>query len=148
MNPVVRNVLAIIVGFILGSAVNMGIIMIGGSVIPPPEGSDLATMEGLTAAMEKMTPIHFVMPFLAHALGTLFGASMAAFIGSGNKILPGIIVSIFFLCGGILNVILLPSPLWFSILDLTLAYLPMGWLGARFILKSQRLAIRIDNRPR
>ena len=41
------------------------------------------------------------------------------------------IVGIGFLIGGIINVINLPAPAWFSALDLIAAYIPMGWLGGR-----------------
>ena len=71
MNTTVKNVLAVIAGLVIGSAVNMGIIMISGSIIPPPEGADITTMKGLIESMHLMGPQHFIFPFLAHALGTL-----------------------------------------------------------------------------
>ena len=77
MNPIIRNVLAVIAGLIVGSIVNMGIIAISGSIIPPPEGADVTTMEGLKATMHLFEPRHFIFPFLAHALGTLAGAIIA-----------------------------------------------------------------------
>jgi len=46
MNPILKNILAITAGILLGSAVNMGIIMISGSIIPPPNGTDVTTTEG------------------------------------------------------------------------------------------------------
>ncbi len=46
-------------------------------------------------------------------------------------------VGVLFLIGGISNVMLLPSPLWFSVTDIALAYLPMAWLGAKLIVKSE-----------
>ena len=51
MNSILRNILALIAGCILGSAVNMGIILISDSIIPAPEGADMTTMEGLKASM-------------------------------------------------------------------------------------------------
>jgi hypothetical protein len=39
------------------------------------------------------------------------------------------IVVFFFLLGGIANVTMLPSPMWFTIADLALAYIPMGFLS-------------------
>jgi threonine/homoserine/homoserine lactone efflux protein len=38
-------------------------------------------------------------------------------------------IGIVFLIGGIMNVMMLPSPLWFTILDLVGAYLPMAYLA-------------------
>lgn len=47
MNPILRNILAVIAGIVIGSVVNMSLITISGSVIPPPDGTDLSTQEGL-----------------------------------------------------------------------------------------------------
>ncbi|MBL7949197.1 MAG: hypothetical protein ACO1G7_06445 [Bacteroidota bacterium] len=130
MNPTLRNILAIIAGIAAGSVVNMGIVMISGSVIPPPEGVDATTYEGLKASMHLMEPKHFVFPFLAHAIGTLAGAFLAARL-SVSKMRSAFIVGGFFLLGGIANTMMLPSPVWFSITDLVGAYLPMAWLGGK-----------------
>lgn len=131
MNPIIRNVLAIIAGLVVGSVVNMGIIMISGSVIPPPEGADVTTMEGLKASMHLFEPKHFIFPFLAHAFGTLAGAIVAALIAATHKMKFALGIGFFFIIGGIINVISLPSPLWFTILDLAGAYIPMGWIGGK-----------------
>ncbi|WP_293932837.1 hypothetical protein [Sphingobacterium sp. UBA6645] len=131
MHPVLRNILAIVLGLVAGSLVNGGIIQISSSVIAPPEGVDVMTAEGLKAGLHLFEPKHFLMPFLAHALGTLFGAFVAAKICAGPKLLYAMIIGFFFLFGGISMIFMVPSPLWFSIVDLTLAYLPMAFLGAR-----------------
>lgn len=131
MNTILRNVLAIITGVIVGSVVNMGIINISGSIIPPPEGSDLTTMEGLKAAMHLFEPQHFIFPFLAHALGTFVGAFLAALIAATHKMKFALAIGVFFLIGGIYMVFLLPSPVGFIILDLVVAYIPMAWLGGK-----------------
>lgn len=133
MHPIIRNILAIVAGLIVGSAVNMGIISLSGYLISPPDGADVTTMEGLKSSMHLLQPRHFLMPFLAHALGTFAGAFMAALIAASNKVLFGLVIGVFFLVGGIASIIMLPSPLWFSVLDLAVAYLPMGYLGGRLI---------------
>lgn len=129
MNPTIKNILAVIVGLVVGSIVNMSIIMVSSSIIPPPEGADVTTVEGLKASMHLFTPINFLFPFLAHALGTFAGALLASLIGVGNKMRLAIIVGLFFLAGGIANVMMLPSPLWFTIVDLGGAYIPMAYIG-------------------
>lgn len=134
MGTIVRNILAVIVGLVGGSIVNMTLIVISGQVIPPPEGADITTMEGLKASMHLFEPKHFLFPFLAHALGALVGALIAALIAASQKMNLALVVSAFFLLGGIVNVAMLPSPAWFSALDLIAAYLPMGWLGGKLAM--------------
>jgi len=129
MNPILKNIIAVIAGFLCGSLVNGGIIMVSGSVIPPPDGADVTTMEGLKASMHLFEPKHFLMPFLAHALGAFTGAFLAAKIAASHQMKFALLIGILFLAGGITNVILLPSPLWFSILDIAVAYIPMAYLA-------------------
>lgn len=131
MNPILRNILAVIAGVFIGGALNMGIIMISSSIIPPPEGADLKTMEGLKISMHLMQPKHFLMPFLAHALGSLLGAFITASLVSTRKLIFAFGISVWFLIGGIMNIFILPSPLWFTLVDLIGAYIPMGYLAGK-----------------
>jgi hypothetical protein len=133
MNPIVKNILAVIIGIVAGSAVNMGIIMISGSIIPPPEGVDNTTMEGLKAGLHLFQPKHFLFPFLAHALGTFVGALLATIIAANRKLLFAMVIGVFFLAGGIANILMLPSPTWFTIVDLVGAYLPMAFFAAKLL---------------
>ncbi|MEP2057105.1 MAG: hypothetical protein ABJJ05_04835 [Maribacter litoralis] len=129
MNPVLKNILAVVAGVIVGSMVNMGIVMISGSVIPPPEGGDITTMEGLKSTIHLFEPKHFIFPFLAHALGTLVGAFIAAKIAATRKMLMALLIGLFFLIGGTVNIAMLGGPMWFTALDIIVAYLPMAYLG-------------------
>ncbi len=134
MNPIVKNILAVVSGLVIGSIVNIGIVMISSSVIPPPEGADVTTMEGLKTSLHLFEPRHFIMPFLAHAIGTFAGALFCGMIAATHKLKLALLIGIFFLAGGIANIFMLPSPAWFAVLDVALAYLPMAWLGGKLAL--------------
>lgn len=138
MNPVLRNALAVIAGVVIGGMVNMALITVSGKVIPPPAGVDVTTMEGLKAGMHLFEPRHFIFPFLAHALGTLSGAWIAAAFAATRKMAMALIVGVVFMVGGIMAVLSIPAPMWFNVLDLVAAYIPMGWLGG--MLGSRRRA--------
>ncbi len=130
MNPIIKNILAVIAGLVLGNTVNMGLIMISGSIIPLPYGADNTTMEGLAASMHLFEPKHFIFPFLAHALGTFTGAFLTFIIAANHKMRLALVIALFFLAGGIYMVFILPSPLWFNALDVIAAYFPMAILAA------------------
>jgi hypothetical protein len=131
MNPIIKNTIAVIAGFILGSIINMSLITISGSIIPTPNGADVTTLEGLKATIHLFEPKHFLFPFLAHALGTLGGAFVAAKIAANHKLKFAMSIGFLFLAGGIANIMMLPSPLWFTLVDLVGAYLPMAFVGFR-----------------
>jgi hypothetical protein len=129
MPPILRNILAVIAGFLVGSAVNMAIITVGLMVIPPPEGVDMSEMDKFAENLKLLEPASFIAPWLAHALGTLAGACLAAKVAPSHKMKFALGIGVFFLLGGIMMVSMFGGPVWFNVLDLIGAYLPMGYLG-------------------
>lgn len=130
MNPILKNILALIVGLFIGSIVNMGIILISGSFVTPPAGVDMTTEEGLKAGMPLLHSKHFIFPFLAHAVGTFVGAYLAARIAT-KKLLFAMIIGIVFLSSGIWMVVTLHLPIWFTLVDLIGAYLPVAYFAGK-----------------
>ena len=135
MNPILKNILAVMAGITFGSLANMGTLTISGSIIPPPEGADVSTIDGLKSSLHLFQPKHFVFPFLAHAFGTFAGAIIAALIAFNHKMKFALGIGAFFLIGGITNTIVLPSPAWFTLLDLIVAYIPMAYLAGKLVLR-------------
>lgn len=136
MTRILRAILAVVLGFVVGSVVNMGLIMVSGKVIPPPAGADVTTTEGLKASMHLFEARHFLFPFLAHALGTLAGAFVAGLLAPGKSPVPAFVVGGLFLLGGVASVFMLPAPAWFSAMDLVFAYLPAAWLGQKLATRA------------
>ena len=128
-NSWLRYALALIVGLFAGSGINMGLITLGNKIVPLPVGSDVTTTEGLRQAITMFGPEHFVFPWLGHAVGTFMGVLIAMLIQRSNSLIIPIIITSAFLIGGIMMVVQIPSPLWFDIIDLVGAYLPMGYLA-------------------
>lgn len=138
MKTVGQNILAVLAGIVLGSIVNMTIVNTGPHVIPLPAGADVTTMEGLRDSMKLMTPVNFICPFLAHALGTLVGAAVAARLAASHQRKCAISIGVLFLMGGIAMVTMLGGPMWFNAADLLLAYIPMALLGAALVRRTEK----------
>lgn len=138
MKPIVRNIIAVVLGVGVALVVNGLIIAQSWKVVAPPAGTDITTFEGLNAAMSLMEPKHFLMPFLAHALGSLFGAMVASLISANRKLTVAMTVGLIHFIGGFANVMMLPAPMWFNIADLTLAYFPMAFLGYRIFKRRKK----------
>ena len=132
---IIRTALAIIAGIVIGSIVNMGLIMAGSAVIPAPAGVDPMDAESIARNIDLFEAKHYVFPFLAHALGTLVGAIVGGYIGIKRRTAVVWVVAIVFLAGGIANTFMIPAPVTFVVADLLLAYIPMGLL-ALWVLNS------------
>lgn len=126
-----RNTLALLAGIVIGGSVNMALVMLSPSLIPPPAGVDVTNPESLSKSMHLFAPRHFIVPFLAHAIGTLAGALTAYLIAGSYKVQIAYVIGAVFLCGGIAASFMVPAPTWFIALDLLAAYLPMAWLGVQ-----------------
>nr|WP_321234107.1 hypothetical protein [uncultured Psychroserpens sp.] len=134
MNPILKNIIAVILGWLTGSFVNMGLVMAGHKAFPI-EGVDLNDMDALAQVMPTLSSEYFIFPFLAHALGTLVGAIIAGLIAANHKMKFALGIGVLFLLGGLAMVFMAPGPMWFSVVDLVFAYIPMAWLGGKLALK-------------
>ena len=129
LKRILKNIFAVIVGWILGSFLNMGLVELGNLVFPI-KGINMNSMEELAIVIPTLNATYFIFPFLAHALGTLVGAIVAAFIAVSHKLWFALSIGGLFFIGGAMMVSMLPnSPMLFNVTDLVLAYIPMGWLG-------------------
>ena len=123
------NLSRVISALFVGSIINMSLIWIGGQLIPAPAGHDLLTPIGFEKALPFLTPMHFLFPFLAHALGTLSGAMLVCWLKPKETRKYILIVGGITLLGGIAAGFMIPAPGWFIAADLLLAYIPMAFLG-------------------
>lgn len=128
MNLILRNVLAIIPGWVTGSEVNTGIVYLGNAILPLPLGH-LNDMGSLAEVMPDLGFEYFIFPFAAHAQGTLAGVFVAARIAYSQKMWCALFIGIRFMLGGVAVNFMLTGPLWFSLSDLVLAYIPMARIG-------------------
>lgn len=126
---ILRNILAVILGLVIGSVVNMAVIAAGHAIMPPPAGFDGTSMEGVASTIHLLKPIDFIVPFLAHALGPLVGVLVAMFIAASSRKTIAIVLGCLFLTGGIVANIMIPAPMWYRVVDVVFAYIPMAFLG-------------------
>lgn len=91
----------------------------------------MTSAEGLRASAHLLEPRHYVMPFLAHALGTFAGALAAWMIAATHRARITYGIGVLFLSGGIAASFMIAAPVAFIAADLLLAYIPMAWLAMR-----------------
>jgi len=130
MKRILRNILAVLLGLIVGMGIMMLLHTLFASIVPLPEGVDFSKPESFKENIDKFTGLHFFTASLAHGLGTLSAAFIACKI-SLAKNRTFILVASLFLIFGILNARDLNPPILFTLLDLSLAYFPMAWIGKK-----------------
>jgi hypothetical protein len=125
-----RIILGLFLGLFVGAMVNGSFIELGTKIFPFPNGVNFDTPEGMEAFSELPLK-YYVFPFIAHAMGTLSGCLVALlFVRTYATYVVYTIGSLFFI-GGIMAVYMINAPLWFDILDLSMAYIPMAWLATK-----------------
>ena len=129
----IRSILAVFAGIIVGATCNMGLIQLGSYLIELPEGVVADSVESLEENIHRFSFVHFIFPFLAHALGTFVGAVVVALIDRKLSHLTAYLVGLLFFVGGLMMAASLPAPLTFEIVDLVFAYIPMVWLGLTIV---------------
>lgn len=132
MKSKIQNILGLLLGIIIGSIINMSIVTISGNLIPLPIGVNPEDVNSLRENIHVFESKHYIMPFLAHALGTLSGAFIASKIAVTKKKMHAFIVGLFFLVGGISAAYMIGTPILPTTIDLVLAYLPMAWIAHKF----------------
>jgi len=135
-----RGILAVLLGLLTGAALNMGVLVGGMALLPAPEGVDIQSVESLNENIHRYSVLQMLVPFLAHALGTLLGAFVAATVAAtrGSKRRAALLIGCVFLIAGIDMVLKIPNaPLWFDVLDLCVAYIPMAVIGWRLAVRGK-----------
>ena len=87
---IIKNILSVFCGILIGSTVNMALIISGGELFPFSNG-----MDPMNAEMWEIK--YFIFPFLAHSIGTLAGAFITAKLSSSYHMVFSISVGLFFL---------------------------------------------------
>jgi hypothetical protein len=127
MNPTLRNVLAVLAGAVICMVLNGLLLQLMMQLIPPPAGFDPNNL----ATYTLLEGMNFLGPFVAHAFPSLIGAFLAARMGASHRMTLALIVGGLHMLGGIAAAVMIPAPTWFIVVDLSLAYLPMAWVGGR-----------------
>ena len=135
---ILKRTIVLFLSVFIGAQVNGAILTLGTTLIPAPDGFDLNTMEGLKAAVPFLEAKHYLFPFLAHAIGTLISALLITRFLTSQQLVFSMMAGILFLLGGVSMVIMLPgTPIWFVLLDLIVAYVPMAYLAYKIAYKRQ-----------
>jgi hypothetical protein len=130
--PMIRKIMALVVGIVAGGAFNMAIVTASHAAFPLPEGIDPNDFAALKAHVvaHGMPTGALIMVLVAHAGGSLVSGFVCGLIARRSWYVAGIGLGILWTCGGIAMLMMLPAPTWFAVADVVL-YVPAALLGVR-----------------
>ena len=130
----VRNILAVIAGIILGMILNMGLIQLNMHVFfPMPADLDMNDSAQFNAFIASLPAQAFLLVLLAHLGQSFVGGWIAARLGGSRPMLLAMIVGVLSLAGGIAAMFMIEGPTWMMI-ELPL-YLVVAWFAGRLVQK-------------
>jgi len=123
-----KNIVAGIAGVVIAGALVWLVEIIGHTVYPPPSDLDFADPDAMRAYM-KTVPVGALL-FVGGAwfVGTLGGTIAACKIGNAKPLTFAIVVGGLMLIATAANLVMIPHPIWFSILGIA-AIIVGAWLG-------------------
>ena len=128
MNPVVRSILAVVVGMLVAFVIIALVQTVGMRVYPPPAGMDPSNPESIKAAMAQLPLGALLFVLLAYAAGSVAGGWTAARFAPKSRMMHAMIVGAILLGAGIMNMMTIPHPGWFWASAIAI-YLLGAWSG-------------------
>ncbi|MBT8112019.1 MAG: hypothetical protein KJO27_14975 [Gammaproteobacteria bacterium] len=123
-----KNIAAGIAGVVIAGVFVWLVEMVGHSVYPPPPNLDFADADAMRAYIDRLPLGALLFVAAAWFIGTLGGTFSACKIGTAKPIVFAGVVGGLMLLGTAANLIMIPHPLWFSILGIV-GIIVAAWLG-------------------
>lgn len=127
-NPLVRQILGVIAGVVVGGLVVFLVEFAGHSLFPPPPGTDLTNPEDVKRLMSLLPAGAFAMVLFGWFLGSLAGAWTANRIARTS--MAGWIVAALFILLTAYNFTVIPHPMWMMVAGVVIP-LVSAWIASR-----------------
>ena len=128
---VLQSVAAVIAGLVVAMLFVVGVEGMSAILHPFPPGADPSDLETCRLHVARYPAGVLVLGALGWALGVLASAWLATRLGSRRHVAHGIVIGLILLAAAVANMIMLPYPVWFWVLNLALFPLAT-YVAARF----------------
>lgn len=129
---IVRRIGAVVAGLVVAFLLVFGAEAISHQIYPPPPGMSMKDMAQVKAFVTTLPLSVLLIVLVGHLIATFVGTWTAAKIA--QNAIAAYVVGALLLCGGIANAVMLPQPVWYSILSFVF-YIGATWVGARAGMK-------------
>ena len=113
MHPVLRGLVGVVAGLIVGALLVFAVQMVAHVMFAPAtpvDRNDPAAVEQFIAGLPLGA---FLMVLLSYFIGTVVGSSTAARIG--RSLIPSIIVTLLLFGAAVSNLVMIPHPWWMAV---------------------------------
>jgi hypothetical protein len=128
---IVRSIVGVVAGFVIGMIVIFVIQMVNGYLHPLPAGVDPRNFEDFKQIWSTLPTTAFIGLLLSYLFGVFFAAFAAAKIAGRGEVVHGFIISVLYALIGISNFTAFPAPVWVTVGSFVI-YFVAGFLGASF----------------
>lgn len=134
MKDLFRNILALIVGIVVGGVIIALIQAVNAKLYPPPPGLDFKDQAAVAKYMTTLPLGAFGMVLLSYLVGFTLAVFLAIRLSVSVPERQGLLVTMFFGAASVMNLMGLPHPMWFWIANLAVlivAAMVGGMLGRK-----------------
>jgi hypothetical protein len=125
---IVNRLFSILTGVVAGALIIGLLEMVSHSMHPIPTDLDTSNPDAFKDYVLGLPQSAFIFLLLAHGIGALAGGFIASRMARVQKRGAAMFVGLILVLAGLLNLMAIPHPLWFSIADVII-YTPMALLG-------------------
>ena len=131
---IIKRVLAVFVGIMVGGLAVWAVEMLGHYFYPPPANFDFSDKFALEAFITNAPFGSKLFIILGYALGSFVGGLITELIAQGKTLATPLITGTFLMIAGIINMTDIPHPLWMAITCIAV-FIPFAYLGAIVVRK-------------
>lgn len=135
MNPTLKEVLAVLSGLVVGMILIGLLEGLGHLIFPPPAGVDLSDMEQVAIYLQNAPIVALLWVTLAWFIGAFVGGAVATLIAKEAGRRPAYLVGGILTLSGILNLVMIPHPIWFWLS--ILIFIPAALIGRKVVADRQ-----------
>ncbi|MBV9904866.1 MAG: hypothetical protein JO346_09835 [Alphaproteobacteria bacterium] len=131
-----RTIWSVVVGGAAGVVAMMLVEFLVSLVVPAPANLDI-TRPGASATYIQSLPVLLLaLQIVSWAIGSYVAAFVAMRMAKGTSILPGVVAGAVPLLAGVIDMALIPHPIWMWVLGVTALTVP-AYYAARMMLPKQ-----------
>ncbi len=125
-----KSILAVVAGLVAGWIITFVGELLSHSVYPPPTDIDFTDAEAMKAFIANLPTGAFLILLVVWALSAFGGGFIAGKIAPDRWQRVALITGVILLTGFVVNMVMIPQPMWVNIIGLLL-YLPMAYVGGK-----------------